>query len=187
MKAETEQELPQASGGKKEYKDDDGKVTKVVEWFGYKLHLIVDVAHEVVLGYHITDTRAGDNERIEALVEQAEKNLPEDRIETLAYDKAGDDVKVHEVLHEKGIKPLIETRAMWPKDGDKEKVLGGRIPLNVVHNEAGTVFCYDTVSNPPIRRGMSYCGHEASRGTLKYRCPAKVEGFSCKSEEKSTG
>ena len=187
VKAETEQGLPQASGGKKEYKDDDGKVTKVVEWFGYKLHLIVDVAHEVVLGYHITDTRAGDNERIEALVEQAEKNLPEDRIETLAYDKAGDDVKVHEVLHEKGIKPLIETRAMWPKDGDKEKVLGGRIPLNVVHNEAGTVFCYDTVSNPPIRRGMSYCGHEASRGTLKYRCPAKVEGFSCKSEEKCNG
>lgn len=184
VKAEVEQGLPQASGGKKEYKDADGKVTKVVEWFGYKLHLIVDVKHEVVLGYHITDTKAGDNERIEALVEQAEKNLPAERIETLAYDKAGDDVKVHEVLHEKGIKPLIEIRAMWPKDGDQEKVIGGRIPLNVVYNEAGTVSCYDTVSNPPIRRGMSYCGHESSRGTLKYRCPAKVEGFSCKSEEK---
>jgi hypothetical protein len=41
--------LPQASGGRKEYKDDDGKVTKVVEWFGFKLHLVVDVTHEVVL------------------------------------------------------------------------------------------------------------------------------------------
>ena len=41
--------LPQASGGRKEYKDDEGKVTKVVEWFGFKLHLLVDVKHEVVL------------------------------------------------------------------------------------------------------------------------------------------
>ena len=44
--AEVEQGLPQPSGGRKEYKDDDGNVTKVVEWFGYKLHLLVDVKHE---------------------------------------------------------------------------------------------------------------------------------------------
>jgi len=35
---EAEQGLPQPSGGRKEYTDDDGKVTKVIEWFGYKLH-----------------------------------------------------------------------------------------------------------------------------------------------------
>ena len=46
---EIDEGLPQASGGRKEYKDDDGKVTKVVEWFGFKLHLLVDVKHEVVL------------------------------------------------------------------------------------------------------------------------------------------
>src|SRR5580693_1196148 len=40
---EIDEGLPQASGGRKEYKDDEGKVTKVVEWFGFKLHLIVDV------------------------------------------------------------------------------------------------------------------------------------------------
>jgi hypothetical protein len=33
---EVEQGLPQPSGGRKEHKDDDGKVTKVVEWFGYE-------------------------------------------------------------------------------------------------------------------------------------------------------
>jgi hypothetical protein len=182
--AEVEQGLPQASGGRKEYKDDDGKVTKVVEWFGYKLHLLVDVKHEVVLSYHITDTKAGDNEGIEALVEQAQANLPEDRIKTLAYDKAADDIKVHELLHDAGIKPLIHNRCCWPADGEQEKVIGGRIPLHVVHDEAGTVYCYDTVSEKPVRRAMSYAGHEESRGTLKYRCPAKVEGFVCASEQK---
>ncbi len=41
--------MPQASGGRKEYHDAEGEVTKVVEWFGFKLHLLVDVKHEVVL------------------------------------------------------------------------------------------------------------------------------------------
>jgi hypothetical protein len=34
---------------------------------------------------------------------------------------------------------------------------------------------------------MSYAGYESSRGTLKYRCPARVEGFACPSEEKCNG
>ena len=180
---EAEQGLPQPSGGRKEYTDDDGKVTKVIEWFGYKLHLLVDVKHEVALAYHITDTKAGDNEEVEALLAHAQANLPEGRIATMAYDKAADDVKVHEVLAEAGVKPVIQNRACWPKDGEREKVIGGRIPLHVVHDEAGTVHCYDT-SEPPVRRAMSYMGHEKSRGTLKYRCPARVEGFACPAQER---
>jgi hypothetical protein len=177
------QGLPQPSGGRKEYKDDEGKVTKVVEWFGYKLHLLVDARHEVALAYHLTDTKAGDNEEIEPLVGHAQANLPPDRIETVAYDKAGDDIKVHEALTERGVKPVIQNRSCWPKDGEQEKVIGGRVPLHVVHDEAGTVYCYDT-SDPPVRRRMSYAGHEKDRETLKYRCPAKVEGFACPAESR---
>lgn len=179
---EVKQGLPQPSGGRKEYKDDDGQVTKVVEWFGYKWHLLVDVKHEVPLAYQITDTTAGDNELLPALVEQAQANLPEGRIETLAYDKAADDIKVHEALHEAGIKPVIQNRACWPQDGDQEKVLGGRIPLHVVHDEAGSLFCYDQVSDPPRRHQMAYIGYEKDRGTLKYRCPARHQGWPCPSE-----
>ena len=180
---EVAQGLPQPSGGRKEYKDADGKVTKIVEWFGYKLHLLVDAKHEVALAYHVSDTKAGDNEEIEPLLVHAQANLPEGRIETVAYDKAADDIKVHELLHEQGIKPVIPNRACWPKDGEQEKGIGGRIPLHVVHNEAGTVYCYDT-SNPPVRRAMSYMGHEKDRETLKYRCPARVEGFLCAAQER---
>ncbi len=56
---------------RKEYKDAEGTVTKVVEWFGYKLHLLVDVGHELALAYRITEPAVGDNEMIGALVEQA--------------------------------------------------------------------------------------------------------------------
>jgi hypothetical protein len=180
VKEEVKQGLPQPSGGRKEYTDDEGRVTQVYEWFGYKLHLLVDVRHEVALAYHITDTKAGDNERVPALVEQAMANLPAGRIETLAYDKAADDEKVHDFLHARGIKPLIQNRAMWREES--EKVLGGRYPLNLAYDEAGTVFCYDTASDPPVRHRMSYVGYEADRGAVRYRCPARHEGWDCPSD-----
>jgi hypothetical protein len=178
--AEVEQGLPQPSGGKKEYKDDEGKVTNIVEWFGYKLHLLVDVKHEVALAYHITDTKAGDNERIPELVQQAKNNLPPDRIATLAYDKAADDGAVHEFLHEEGIAPIIRNRTYELEE--PEKVLGGRTPLHIVYDQAGTVFCYDRVSDTPVRHPMAYIGCEAERGTLKYRCPARHQGWDCPSD-----
>lgn len=182
---EQTQGLPQPTGGRKEYKDDDGKVTKVVQWFGYKLHLLVDVAHEVVLAYHITDTKAGDNELIGDLVAQAKKNLPDQRIQTLAYDKAADDGAVHELLHEEGIRPLIQNRTFAV--AEPEKVLGGRTPLNVVYDQAGTIYCYDRVSPEPVRHSMSFIGHEAERGTLKYRCPARHQGWDCPSDAACNG
>ena len=185
QKAELEQGLPQPTGGRKEYKDDDGNVTKIVEWFGYKLHLLVDVKHEVVLSYRITDTKAGDNELIGDLVTQAKENLPPDRIRTLAYDKAADDGVVHELLHDEKIQPLIQNRTF--KVEEPEKVVGGRTPLNVVYDQAGTIYCYDQVSPTPVRHPMSYIGHEPERGTLKYRCPARHGGWDCPSDAVCNG
>jgi hypothetical protein len=178
--AEVAQGLPQPSGGRKEYKDDEGKVVKVVEWFGYKQHMLVDVKHEVPLAYAVTDTKAGDNELVGKLVEQAKANLPAERMKTLAYDKAGDDEKVHELLHKEGIKPLIQMRSLWKGD-DLERPLptkeGRRYPLNVLHDEAGTIYCYDTVSDPPVRHEMAYIGYEKDREELKYRCPSLHQGW----------
>jgi hypothetical protein len=178
--AEVGEGLPQPSGGKKEYTDDEGKVVKVYEWFGYKLHLLVDVKHEVALAYHVSDTKLGDNDGIEPLVEQAVANLGERRIETLAYDKAADDVKVHEVLHDYQIKPVIQVRALWK--GEPERPL--RVGLPVVYDEAGTVYCYDTVSDPPVKQKMACIGYEKDRETVKYRCPAKQHGLPCPSLDK---
>jgi hypothetical protein len=175
---EIDQGLPQASGGRKEYKDDEGKVIKVVEWFGFKLHLLVDVKHEVVLAYVITDTKAGDGETLPLLLEQAAANLPADRIETVAYDKAADGEDVHETLSGKGIKPVIQMRALWKID--PERMLPGHDgSSNVVYTEDGTIYCYDKVSEPAVRHPMSYIGYEPQRETLKYRCPAKHEDWEC--------
>ena len=50
---------------------------------------------------------------------------------------------------------------------------------NVVYDEAGTLHCYDRTSQPMVRHQMAYIGHEPSRGTIKYRCPARHEGWEC--------
>ena len=180
VQQEIDEGLPQPSGGKKEYTDDEGHLVKVYEWFGYKLHLLVDVRHEVALAYHVSDTKRGDNEGVEALVEQAEANLGGGRIETLAYDKAADDSEVHETLHEHGIKPVIQVRALWKEE--QERPL--RVGLPVVYDEAGTAFCHDTVSDPPVKKQMACIGYEKGRETVKYRCPALHAGLPCPSLEK---
>jgi Transposase DDE domain len=170
--------LPLAAGGRKEYTDADGKVVKVVEWFGYKFHLLVDVKHEVTLAYRISSTKMGDNELLPDLVHQARANLPAGRMKTLAYDKAADDEEVHDFLHDLNIQPLIQHRHLWKSE--PERLLPGHDgSSNIVYDEAGTLYCYDKVSEPPVRHPMAYIGHEPQRGTLKYRCPAKHEGWEC--------
>ncbi len=186
QQAEARLGLPQPAGGRKEYKDADGQVVKVVEWFGYKLHLLVDVRHELALAYRITEPAVGDNQMIESLLEQAQANLPRGRIQSLAYDKAADDEAVHRLLHPAGIKPLIENRALWK--GESEKMLPGHTGRsNLVYDESGTVYCYDKVSTPMVRHRMAYVGHEVRRGTRKYRCPARHEGWVCPSDARCNG
>ena len=161
QEAERRLGLPQPAGGRKEYKDDAGQVVKVVEWFGYKLHLLVDVRQELALAYRITEPAVGDNQMIESLLEQARANLPAGRIESLAYDKAADDEAVHRLLHTAGIKPLIENRALWKEES--EKLLPGHTGRsNLVYDESGTIHCYDKVSTPIVRHRMAYVGHEVA-------------------------
>ena len=171
-------DLPAPSGGRKEYADEDGKVTKIVEWFGYKLHLLVDVKHEVALAYEITSTKAGDGETLPMVLHEAQANLPANRMKTLAYDKAADSNDVHEALGKAKIKPLIQMRSLW-KDHMEEMLPGHDGRSNVVYDEAGTLHCYDRTSAPMVRYRMAYIGHEPQRQTIKYRCPARHEGWTC--------
>ena len=61
------------------------------------------------------------------------------------------------------------------KDEQEQLLPGHDGNSNIVYDEAGTLHCYDRASAPMVRHRMSYIGHEPSRGTLKYRCPAMHE------------
>lgn len=170
-------EAPAPDGGKKEYLGENGQVEQVLAWFGYKLHLVCDTRHEVALAYRITPASRPDNEALVPVLDEARARLPAGRLDTLAYDKAADDGGVHEALNERGIRPVIQQRALWKEEAERS-VQGAGIG-NVVYDEAGTVYCYDMVGDPPVRHRMAYLGHEPKRGTLKYRCPAEHESWRC--------
>jgi hypothetical protein len=80
---------------------------------------------------------------------------------------------------------LIQNRNF--KLEEPEKVLGGSTPLNVVYDQAGTVYCYDCTGEVPVRHPMAYIGHERGRGTLKYRCPARHGDWDCPSDARCNG
>ena len=72
---------------------------------------------------------------------------------TLAYDKAADDLKVHQKLHAAGIRPLIQNRSLWKQE--TEQMLPSHDGnSNIVYDEACTLHCYDRVSQPMVRHPM---------------------------------
>jgi hypothetical protein len=83
----------------------------------------------------------------------------------LAYDKAGDDGAVHAFSHDESIHAIIQNRTF--KLDEPEKVLGGRTPLNIVYDQAGTVLCYDKAGTTPVRHAMARTAVERVNGWLK--------------------
>jgi hypothetical protein len=49
---------------------------KMVKWFGYKLHLVVDATYELPVAYKVTKASASDTRGGHALLEQMEEKQP---------------------------------------------------------------------------------------------------------------
>lgn len=154
---------------------------KVVSWFGYKLHLLVDAVYELPVGFAVTKASASDVIEGHKLIDRVAKEYPEivDRCEALAGDKAYDSTKLNAELWDKyRIKPVIDIRNLW-KDGEETRLVTGK--ENIVYDYRGTVYCYCPETNK--RREMAFGGFEKDRETLKYRCPARHYGVECRGME----
>jgi hypothetical protein len=68
--------------------------------------------------------------------------------------QAADDHKTHELLGAQHIKPLIQNRALW-KNQTEEMLPGHDGKTNVVHDEAGTLYCYDQASAVPVKHKLA--------------------------------
>jgi len=172
-----------ADYGRKEYRgrDKDGKPwEKIVKWFGYKLHMVVDATYELPIAYNVTKASVSDIKEGHILLEQMEEKQPKilEIAETFAGDRGYDDTKlIVELWDNHQIKPVIDIRNMW-KDGEETRLLEGR--TNVVYDYRGTVFCYCPETN--TKRKMANGGFEKDRNTLKKICPAKQYGITCQGQ-----
>jgi len=155
---------------------------KLVNWFGYCLHLVVDTKYELPVDFMVTRASASEVKVAHRLVERMAAERPE-MLSRCAYflgDKAYDDGKLLDKLwtgHR--IKPVIDIRDCW-QDGEETHLVGGW--ENVVHDYRGRVYCHCPQTG--LRRELAYGGFEERRQTLKYRCPALHYGLECRGRER---
>ena len=170
-----------ADWGKKTYhgeREDRTLWEKVVTWFGYKIHLLVDTKYEMAISYQVTRASASDTKQLLPLVKEVkEKHLQIYKdMDMAAADKGYDsEENCRRLYDEHGIKPVIDIRRMWR---DKEtKLLDPGCADNIVYDEVGTVYCICPKTGE--QRPMSYGGFEKDRMALKYICPVKAYGLTC--------
>jgi len=172
-----------ANIGRKTYKGKtkDGKLwEKVTKCFGYKLHLIVESTFELPIAYSVTKASHSEIKEAHELLNHLETNHEEilEVCEEFSGDRGYDDgkfIKRHWDTHQ--IKSVIHIRNLW-KDKEETRMISAAD--NIVYDYRGTVYCYCPASNE--RREMAYGGFEKDRESLKYRCPAKQYGLTCKGE-----
>jgi len=174
-----------ADYGKKEYRgiNKEGKAwEKVVKWFGYKLHLIVDSTYELPVFFSLTKASRSDVVEGRKIIEGLKERQPEmfERAEVITADRGYDDTKlITTCWDEHRIKPVIDIRNMW-QDPDKTRLLSDK--ENVVYDYKGNVYCYCPLTGRG--RQMLNGGFEKDRGTLKKLCPTKKFGLECRGESK---
>ena len=174
--------------------DRSGKAwTKVKRWFGYGLHLIADVEHELPVWFEVTRASRSEAKVLDAGVDDlfgAEPALAsgcEDFCADRGLDAGPPKRKLWDVH---GVRPLVDVREMWREEKQEPGYDPTRpIPRslsadgggNVLRSEKGEVFCRCPATGEV--RPMAFQGFEAARGTLKYRCPAAAYGLDCAGRE----
>ena len=184
---------PDADWGRHETRGVDGKSgrawTKVKRWFGYGLHVVADVEHEIPVWFEVTKASRSEQKVLSAGVEDlfgAEPALAA-RCADFCADRGLDGGPLKKTLWDAyGVRPLVDVQELWRE----EKAEPGHDPSkpilrslaadgggNVLHSEKGEVFCRCPATGEV--RPMAYQGFEADRETLKYRCPAAAYGLDC--------
>ena len=188
---------PDADWGKHETHGVDrrtGKAwTKVKRWFGYGLHLIADVEHEIPVWFEVTEASRSEHKALSAALDELFADEPElaARCADFCADRGLDAGPLKRKLWDgHRVRPLIDVREMWREEReapgwDPSKPIlrslakdGGG---NVSHSEKGEVLCRCPATG--TERPMAFQGFEKDRGTLKYRCPAAAYDLDCKGRE----
>lgn len=160
----------------------------VLEWFGFKLHLLVDAAHEVPLTFQVTGADESDTKHLVPLLSRLRERHPLMRTETVSADKGYDSAEnvegcwTQEVngepLHVKAVVALRDLPT------PEEPIEDGRHWADLVLRPNGELCCERKVrgGDGRVERElvpMTWVGFEADRVSHKFGCPAKRSGLEC--------
>jgi hypothetical protein len=164
---------------------DGTKWEKVSQWFGYKLHLMVDAVYEMPLAFEVAQASSADVTHLMPLLEQLDEKHSElvSSVDELSADKGYDSNKNNvEPFDEYGIKPVIDKRKLWKENHSDQgpstrSLFYGKVD-SFVYDEQGYVYCICPQTEE--MRELAFAGYEKERQALKYRCPAASCGVDCK-------
>ena len=188
---------PDADWGRHETSGVDARTgkawTKVKSWFGYRLHLIADVEHELPVWFAVTRASRSEHKALSAGLDGLFGSEPglAPRCDDFVADRGLDSGPLRKRLWDgHRIRPLIDVREMWSEER-KEPGHDPSKPIlrsladdgggNVLRSEKGEVSCRCPATGE--LRPMAFQGFEADRDALKYRCPAAAYGLDCGGRE----
>lgn len=164
----------EANWGVKRYTESkNGKGEKVIKktsWFGYRLHLIVDVKYELPVAYKVT--QASNSEKTEML--KIWKDLNSERPEVVKRakeflaDKGYDYTELIKWLEKYEISPIIDIQNHWEK-GEKTKQYRD---TDLTYSYDGKVYWTDE-KGKEIR--LNYAGYDKKTESLRYKFPPQKE------------
>ncbi|MFH1008482.1 MAG: transposase, partial [Candidatus Latescibacterota bacterium] len=142
-------------------KPDGTKEEKVFQWFGFKVHPVVDVPTQLPVAFQVTKGLVNDGTMLLPLVEDIATHHPVlmENCETLAADKAYDDTdSIVETKEEHGVDLLVPTRKLWKK-GDfsiadvqgmeqKLKQLPVKGMEELAYDQDGQIYCFPSAAPP---------------------------------------
>jgi len=170
---------------------EDGMEEEIVqEWFGFKLHTIVDATTEIPLSYRVTKAGCADTTQMVPMMKEMVERHPELEVEAVAADAAYDDSKNHAALWEDEVEAkALRIKCVIPKREEREikdETLWydeGSVPLDLKLGREGGLECYARIRKDGESIDeyvpMSPVGFEADRGSIKFRCPAVHCGLEC--------
>lgn len=172
----------------------DGTVEEqLYEWFGFKLHLMVDTQYQLPVAFKVTQGLEADTSHLEPLLRDWQEQHPDvsPRTEEISADKAYDDKDNHLAARAMNAQLLSPTRKMWREGDGKvtnpagEKILLKLLPKtdvgNLAYDQDGQIYCaFDEAPDQPWSwRPLVFKGYEADREAVKYICPAKANACTC--------
>lgn len=158
-----------------------------LNWYGFKIHLMVDAKYELPMAFEITKASESDYKHLLPLLEDLKENAPDiyKIIEMILADRGYDSGKINNNIRTvHGASPVIDKRII--KFHDDYKPLDDQKHDTIFIRSDGCVCCKVC---PFKKEGeeqyvpMQFRGYESDRESLKFRCPAVANGFDCQNRE----
>ena len=165
----------EAEWSTKEYRYTDASGNQKVKkehHFGFKVHIICDVATELPVAFRVTPANSGEIKIMQELIDEMKTNIPRviAAARSVSLDRGYDSVDMIRTVKEAGIAPVIDIRNMWK---DKEETRQYK-DTDIVYDCRGNVYYVDWQDGKLVKIKMKYEGYDSKKKCLRYSYKGKI-------------